>query len=76
MEPTLDQIPGEEHGSARSSQYTNLISLGTPHQRHWITQQNKSGRVVRQVVADLVEALVYRLLFILLDFLGRLIDHV
>lgn len=56
-----------------------MVSLNTSnasYQCHWVAQQNESRRVVWQVVADFVETLVYCLLFILLNLLGRLIDHV
>lgn len=77
MEPRPGQTPVE--GNVSASLFEIVVSLkasSASYQGHWVAQQNESRRVVRQVVANLVETLVYCLLFILLDFLGRLIDHV
>lgn len=49
---------------------------GVSNEGHGVAQKNESGRMVGQVVCNLVEALVDCFVFILFDFLGRFIDHV
>lgn len=43
---------------------------------HGIAQEDEPGRVVGEVLADVVEALVDRLFLVLPDLLGCLIDQV
>lgn len=55
---------------------TGYHGVGFSYQGHRVAQEHESGRVVRQVIPDLFEALVDGLVVVLLDLLGRFIDHV
>lgn len=46
------------------------------HQRQWVAQQDEAGRVVRQIFPDLLETLVYSLVFILANLVVMLVDEV
>lgn len=53
---------------------TELVSLS--YQCQWVAQQDEARGVVGQVIADLLEARVYCLVFVLTDLFGVPIDHV
>ena len=46
------------------------------HKCQWVAQQHEARRVVREVVRDLLEGLVHRLIVILPDLVRGLIDQV
>lgn len=66
-------------GSCKSNHVLSILSnslSGCSYQGHRVAQEHESGRVVWQVISDLFEALVDGLVVVLLDLLGRFIDHV
>jgi hypothetical protein len=58
-----------------SALYEGRVDVGT-YKGQWVAQQYESRRVVRQIVANIFEGLVYYFVLILLDLVGLLINRV